>query len=84
MLNGSQEELHEVITGSWQSTTSPSKPMTHDKTYYFLPYWDDKPCLHVRSYWPDFRKRMYNSNLIGKIADKLVSFITQIFNLNLY
>lgn len=46
--------------------------MTHDKVYYFLPYWDDKPCLHVRSVWPDYRRRMYNSNVIGKIADKLV------------
>lgn len=68
---GGEDELHEVLSGSWQSTTQASKPMTHDKTYYFLPYWDDKPCLHVRSIWPDYRRRMYNSNIIGKIADKL-------------
>ena len=60
--------------GSWQSTTSPAKPMTHDRLYYFLPYWDDKPCLHVRSIWPDYRRRMYNSNIIGKIIDKLASY----------
>ncbi|XP_076380507.1 otoferlin isoform X2 [Megalopta genalis] len=68
---GDQEELQEVLSGSWQSTTPPSKPMTHDKIYYFIPYWDDKPCLHVRSIWPDYRRRMYNSNIINKIADKL-------------
>ncbi|KAL1517093.1 hypothetical protein ABEB36_000901 [Hypothenemus hampei] len=56
---------------SWQSTTSPSKPMTHDKIYYFLPYWDNKPCMHIRSVWPDYRRRMYNSNIIGKIAGNL-------------
>ncbi|XP_076249647.1 otoferlin isoform X2 [Calliopsis andreniformis] len=66
-----QEELQEVVSGSWQSTTSACKPMTHDKIYYFLPYWDNKPCLHVRSIWPDYRRRMYNSNIISKIAEKL-------------
>lgn len=71
--SGDQEELQEVLSGSWQSTTPACKPMTHDKIYYFLPYWDDKPCLHVRSIWPDYRRRMYNSNIISKISDKLVS-----------
>jgi len=47
--SGEEEDLQEVLAGSWQSTTPASKPMTHDKIYYFLPYWDDKPCLHVRS-----------------------------------
>lgn len=61
-----------VDSGSWLSTTSPTKPMTHDKLHYFMPYWDNKPCMHVRSVWPDYRRRMYNSNIIGKIAEKLV------------
>ncbi|KAJ8935193.1 hypothetical protein NQ314_012950, partial [Rhamnusium bicolor] len=58
-------------SASWQSTTTPTKPMTHDKIYYFLPYWDNKPCMHIRSVWPDYRRRMYNSNIIAKIAEKL-------------
>lgn len=83
--SGEEEELQEVISGSWQSTTPPTKPMTHDKIYYFLPYWDDKPSLHVRSIWPDYRRRMYNSNIIGKIADKLVSlFLYPYIYLNSY
>ncbi|CAL7945462.1 unnamed protein product [Xylocopa violacea] len=72
-----QEELQEVLSGSWQSTTPACKPMTHDKIYYFLPYWDDKPCLHVRSIWPDYRRRMYNSNIISKISDKLEEGLTE-------
>lgn len=72
--DGEEEELQEVMSGSWQSTTPPTKPMTHDKIYYYLPYWDDKPCQHVRSIWPDYRRRMYNSNIIGRIIDKLVRF----------
>ncbi|KAF4526881.1 hypothetical protein B566_EDAN013792 [Ephemera danica] len=59
-------------SASWQSTTPPVKPMTHDRLYYFLPYWDDKPCMYVRSVWPDYRRRMYNSNLISRIVEKLV------------
>ncbi|XP_025988063.1 otoferlin isoform X2 [Solenopsis invicta] len=76
--SGEEEELQEVLAGSWQSTTPASKPMTHDKIYYFLPYWDDKPCLHVRSIWPDYRRRMYNSNIIGKIVDKLEEGLTEV------
>ncbi|KAG8297658.1 hypothetical protein J6590_031698 [Homalodisca vitripennis] len=71
----------EVVTSesiSWQSTTSPIKPMTHDRTYYFLPYWDDKPCMHVRSLWPDYRRRMYNSNIINKIVEKLEEGLAEV------
>lgn len=81
--SGEEDDLQEILAGSWQSTTPASKPMTHDKIYYFLPYWDDKPCLHVRSIWPDYRRRMYNSNIIGKIVDKLVRIYRfQIINHN--
>ena len=62
-----------MTESSWQSTTTSVKPMTHDRLYYFLPYWDDKPCMHVRSVWPDLRRRMYNSNVIARIVDRLVS-----------
>ncbi|ERL89507.1 hypothetical protein D910_06873 [Dendroctonus ponderosae] len=64
-------EIVSSDTACWQSTTSPSKPMTHDKIYYFLPYWDNKPCMHIRSVWPDYRRRLYNANIIGKVAEKL-------------
>ncbi|PSN37731.1 Otoferlin [Blattella germanica] len=75
----SDENLECVTTSppSWQSTTSPAKPMTNDHIYHFLPYWDDKPCMHVRSVWPDYRRRMYNSNIIARIVDKLVSNISK-------
>lgn len=62
---------------SSQSTTPSTKPMTHDKIYYFLPYWDNKPCMHTVSVWPDFRRRMYNSNIISRIVDKLVRSLPQ-------
>jgi hypothetical protein len=51
------------------------KALSHDRQYYFLPYWDEKPTVYIRSTFPDHRKRMYNSNAIGRIADKVVRFL---------
>ncbi|XP_072931489.1 otoferlin [Epargyreus clarus] len=66
------DDLNELNadTGYWQSVTPPMKAASNDKMYYYLPYWDNKPCMHVRSIWPDHRRRMYNSNLIAKIIEK--------------
>ncbi|KAF0293526.1 Otoferlin [Amphibalanus amphitrite] len=58
-------------TPPYQSTSHPIKPMSYDRLYYFLPYWDNKPCLHVRSVWHDHRRRLYHSNLLARIAEKL-------------
>ncbi|XP_035446116.2 otoferlin isoform X5 [Spodoptera frugiperda] len=67
-----EAELDELCadTGYWQSTTQPAKAASTDKTYYYLPYWDHKQCMHIRSIWPDHRRRMYNSNLIANIIEK--------------
>lgn len=67
------DELETVDTTSYNSTTCSCKPTSHDKLHYFLPYWDYKPCMDVRCYFPDLRRRMYNSTMIGKITDKMVS-----------
>ncbi|KAG0710969.1 Otoferlin [Chionoecetes opilio] len=58
-------------TTTWHSMTQPVKPMTNDKLYYFLPFWDDKPCLYVRTPFQDHRRRLYNSNIIDGLAVKL-------------
>uniref|UniRef100_A0A8D8QAC2 Otoferlin n=1 Tax=Cacopsylla melanoneura TaxID=428564 RepID=A0A8D8QAC2_9HEMI len=79
-----EEPQLEMVTSelvSWQSTTSPVKPMTHDRTYYFLPFWDDKPCVHVRSNWPDYRRRMYNSNILAKMSAKLEEGLQEVQSL---
>ena len=74
MFSGSVESLQ----ATWQSTTVPVKPLSHDRLYYFLPYWDEKPTVYIRSGFPDHRRRMYNSNAITKIADKVVRNHAQI------
>ncbi|XP_014369899.2 otoferlin-like [Papilio machaon] len=72
------EHLDELSadTGYWQSVTQPLKAISSDKTYYYLPYWDNKQCMHVRSIWPDHRRRMYNSNMISSIIEKFEEGLT--------
>lgn len=65
-------ELETVDTQSYSSTTNACKPISHDKAHYYLPYWDYKPCMDVRCTLPDLRRRMYNSNMISKMAEKMV------------
>ena len=43
-----------------------------DRCYYYLRL-NEKPCLWVKGTFEDHRKRMYTSNIIEKIAEKLVS-----------
>ncbi|XP_053689019.1 otoferlin-like [Sabethes cyaneus] len=65
------DELEAVDTTAYSSTTSASKPISHDKCHFFLPYWDNKPCMDVRCSFPDLRRRMYNSNMIGKVTERM-------------
>ena len=62
----------ESVNATWYSTTPAVKPVSNDRQYYFLPYWDDKPTMWIRSTFPDHRRRMYNSNVIARTSDKLV------------
>lgn len=82
---GDEGELESVDITSFNSTTNSCKPISHDKLHYYLPYWDYKPCMNVRSQFPDLRGRMYNSNMIAKIAEALVNTANfNIFKLNMH
>ncbi|KAG8190919.1 hypothetical protein JTE90_014400 [Oedothorax gibbosus] len=60
------------------STTLPQKPTSRDRQYYYIQYEDNKPCIWVRSIWQDHRRRMYNSNVLAKIGDKLEEGLTDV------
>ena len=60
---------------TWNSTSPATKPLSHDRLYYFLPYWDEKPTMYIRSSFPDHRRRMYLSNVIARVARKLVRVV---------
>uniref|UniRef100_A0A672P5K8 C2 domain-containing protein n=1 Tax=Sinocyclocheilus grahami TaxID=75366 RepID=A0A672P5K8_SINGR len=52
-------------------STPPMKPVITDRNYFHLPYFEKKPCIYIKSWWQDQRRRLYNSNIMDKIADKL-------------
>uniref|UniRef100_A0A670XRT4 C2 domain-containing protein n=1 Tax=Pseudonaja textilis TaxID=8673 RepID=A0A670XRT4_PSETE len=43
-------------------------------SYSCLPMLHEKPCVYVWSYWEDYTWRLYNSNWIVKIAERLVKY----------
>ena len=52
---------------------SPQSPTcSHPRNYFHLPYLERKPCIYIKSWWPDQRRRLYNANIMDHIADKLV------------
>ncbi|XP_077477285.1 otoferlin b [Stigmatopora argus] len=53
------------------ATTPPVRPVVTDRNYFHLPYFERKPCIYVKSWWQDQRRRLYNANIIDNMADKL-------------
>uniref|UniRef100_A0A674K2Y2 C2 domain-containing protein n=1 Tax=Terrapene triunguis TaxID=2587831 RepID=A0A674K2Y2_9SAUR len=50
------------------------EPTEYDSSYSCLPLLHEKPCVYVWSYWEDHTWRLYNSNWIVKIAERLVKY----------
>ncbi|XP_062325479.1 otoferlin-like, partial [Osmerus eperlanus] len=69
--NSSEEELDEDGDLASVATTPPMKPVITDRNYFHLPYFERKPCIYIKSWWQDQRRRLYNANIIDNIADKL-------------
>ncbi|KAM8725467.1 otoferlin isoform 15-T15 [Acanthopagrus schlegelii] len=69
--NSSEDEADEECDLVSVSCTPPMKPVITDRNYFHLPYFAKKPCVYIRSWWQDQRRRLYNSNMMDKIADKL-------------
>ncbi|KAF7282748.1 hypothetical protein GWI33_002001 [Rhynchophorus ferrugineus] len=58
--------------------TPGQKSTKTSKNFAYLKYNEKKPCLKIRSAWPDFRKRMYHSNMLEKISNELGTRLEQI------
>uniref|UniRef100_A0A3B3WGC3 Otoferlin n=1 Tax=Poecilia mexicana TaxID=48701 RepID=A0A3B3WGC3_9TELE len=69
--NSSEDEADEDADLTSVSSTPPMKPFITDRNYFHLPYFEKKPCVYIKSWWQDQRRRLYNSNMMDKIADKL-------------
>ncbi|XP_067216226.1 otoferlin-like isoform X2 [Linepithema humile] len=55
----------------FESQSTPRATGTLDGKYNYLPLGSRKPCLHVKSWWPNVEWRMHNSNNLRYIADFL-------------
>uniref|UniRef100_A0A673YZT8 Otoferlin n=1 Tax=Salmo trutta TaxID=8032 RepID=A0A673YZT8_SALTR len=66
----SDEEESELIQ---QNSSEDEDRICSTQNYFHLPYFEKKPCIYIKSWWQDQRRRLYNSNIMDKIADKLVS-----------
>ncbi|KAG9336193.1 hypothetical protein JZ751_002540 [Albula glossodonta] len=72
LIHGSSdEETEEDRDLVSVSTTPPMKPVITDRNYFHLPYFERKPCIYIKSWWQDQRRRLYNSIMMDNIADKL-------------
>ncbi|KAK5857908.1 hypothetical protein PBY51_011117 [Eleginops maclovinus] len=69
--NSSDEEMDDDRDLSSVATTPPMKPVITDRNYFHLPYFERKPCIYIKSWWQDQRRRLYNANIIDNVADKL-------------
>ncbi|XP_031437276.1 otoferlin isoform X3 [Clupea harengus] len=69
--HSSDEETDDSADLVSVSCTPVMKPVITDRNYFHLPYFEKKPCIYIKSWWQDQRRRLYNSNIMDKIADKL-------------
>uniref|UniRef100_A0A8C1WU02 Otoferlin n=1 Tax=Cyprinus carpio TaxID=7962 RepID=A0A8C1WU02_CYPCA len=68
LIHGSSDE--EVDDGGDMtsvSSTPPMKPVITDRNYFHLPYFERKPCIYIKSWWQDQRRRLYNANIMDRI-----------------
>ncbi|XP_063298032.1 otoferlin isoform X1 [Pelobates fuscus] len=71
LQNSSEDEGDDDGEMQSVSSTPAMKPLVTDRNYFHLPYFDKKPCIYIKSWWQDQRRRLYNANIMDKIADKL-------------
>ncbi|XP_072913140.1 otoferlin isoform X8 [Hemitrygon akajei] len=71
LQNSSEDEADDDGDLVSVSCTPPMKPVITDRNYFHLPYFEKKPCTYIKSWWQDQRRRLYNANIMDKIADKL-------------
>ncbi|XP_041419577.1 otoferlin isoform X3 [Xenopus laevis] len=71
LQNSSDDEADEDGEVLSISSTPAMKPLITDRNYFHLPFFDKKPCIYIKSWWQDQRRRLYNANIMDKIADKL-------------
>ncbi|KAJ4432234.1 hypothetical protein ANN_20850, partial [Periplaneta americana] len=61
-------------TGEMESVTPSQRPVVPEGCCYgSVSFGSEKPCVHVMSTWPDARHRMFHSNLLARLAHRLLN-----------
>ncbi|XP_070528249.1 otoferlin [Cardiocondyla obscurior] len=66
---------------TFESQSAPRTTGSLDGMYNYVPLGSRKPCLYVRSWWPNLEWRMYNSNNLRFISDFLEEKLEKLKNL---
>uniref|UniRef100_A0A671Q5Z8 Otoferlin b n=1 Tax=Sinocyclocheilus anshuiensis TaxID=1608454 RepID=A0A671Q5Z8_9TELE len=67
IYGSSDEEVDDGGDMTSVSTSPPMKPVITDRNYFHLPYFERKPCIYIKSWWQDQRRRLYNANIMDRI-----------------
>ncbi|XP_035244550.1 fer-1-like protein 4 [Anguilla anguilla] len=77
LLEASDDELEReelpVVGSRNKSVTTPRRPQAteYDRAFSCISMLRDKPCLYVWNYFEDHNFRLYNTNWLSKMADRL-------------
>ena len=69
-FSGEQKEEKNL---EYESQTPPRATGTMDGKYNYMPLGSNKPCIYVKSCWPNLEWRTLNSNILSFIANFLAS-----------
>uniref|UniRef100_A0A6I8SSE2 Fer-1-like family member 6 n=1 Tax=Xenopus tropicalis TaxID=8364 RepID=A0A6I8SSE2_XENTR len=80
LLQPEEGEAAPEVSLSFISVTTPEKPLITDgnRNYHYLPFYERKPCIYVKSTWGDQTFRLYSSNMLQKMADHLEDGLEQV------
>lgn len=53
----------------------------YDRSYCCIPYLYEKPCVYVWNCWEDYSWRLYNSNVLAKVAERLEDGLDELFHM---
>ncbi|XP_073446400.1 fer-1-like protein 6 [Dendrobates tinctorius] len=73
LLHTEESDGAHDISMSFRSMTTPEKPVITEgnRNYHYLPFYEKKPCVYLKSTWGDQTFRLYTSNVLQKMADHL-------------
>ncbi|XP_071410343.1 fer-1-like protein 6 [Pithys albifrons albifrons] len=83
LLHEGEDDLSHDLGVPLISTTPPEKPLITggNRNYQYLPYEERKPCVCIKSYWGNQTFRLYSSNTLEKVADRLEESLEQVKDL---